>query len=118
MKTFNTPSHLDRMCVPQKYYEDCLNLLKDPSEVGIQMECVAGRDRIDCLDLINQNKADVLASEPEDMYVAYHTKNSDYRVISEIRSQVDKDGKMAYNKARVIPPSQSHMVWFKPRLNR
>nr|Q26643.1 RecName: Full=Transferrin; Flags: Precursor [Sarcophaga peregrina]BAA06067.1 transferrin precursor [Sarcophaga peregrina] len=85
-----------RMCVPQKYYEDCLNLLKDPSEAGIRMECVAGRDRIDCLDKINQRKADVLASEPEDMYVAYHTKNSDYKVISEIRTQEDKDAAFRY----------------------
>lgn len=84
--------HVDRMCVPQKYYQDCLDLLKDPSEAGILMQCVAGRDRIDCLDKINQRKADVLASEPEDMYVAYHTKNQDYRVISEIRTKEDKDG--------------------------
>ncbi|KNC25845.1 hypothetical protein FF38_08124 [Lucilia cuprina] len=85
-----------RMCVPQKYYDDCLNLLKDPSEAGIHMECVAGRDRIDCLDMINQRKADVLASEPEDMYVAYHTKNADYRVISEIRTKDDKDADFRY----------------------
>ncbi|XP_075156344.1 transferrin-like [Haematobia irritans] len=85
-----------RMCVPQKYYEDCLALLKDPSEAGIHMECVAGRDRIDCLDLINQHKADVLATEPEDMYVAYHTKNADYRVISEIRNKDDKYAPFRY----------------------
>ncbi|XP_053948794.1 transferrin [Anastrepha ludens] len=85
-----------RMCVPQLYYKDCLDLLKDPSEAGIQMECVAGRDRIDCLDKINQRKADVLASEPEDMYVAYHSKNQDYRVVSEIRSKADKDAEFRY----------------------
>nr|AIA24538.1 transferrin 1 [Bactrocera dorsalis] len=85
-----------RMCVPQKYYQDCLDLLKDPSEAGILMQCVAGRDRIDCLDKINQRKADVLASEPEDMYVAYHTKNQDYRVISEIRTKEDKDAEFRY----------------------
>ncbi|XP_013098975.2 transferrin-like [Stomoxys calcitrans] len=85
-----------RMCVPQEYYEDCLNLLKDPSEAGIRMECVAGRDRIACLDMIHEGKADVLASEPEDMYVAYHTKNDDYKVISEIRSQADKEAPFRY----------------------
>jgi len=85
-----------RMCVPQIYYQDCLNLLKDPSEAGIQMQCVAGRDRIDCLDMINERKADVLATEPEDMYVAYHTKNEDYRVISEIRTKEDKDADFRY----------------------
>lgn len=85
-----------RMCVPQKYYQDCLTLLKDPSEAGIHMECVAGRDRIECLDMINRREADVLASEPEDMYVAYHTKNQDYRVISEIRTKEDQDAAFRY----------------------
>lgn len=83
----------DRMCVPEKYYQDCLNLLKDPSEAGIRMECVSGRDRIACVDMIEQGKADVLASEPEDMYMAYHTKIDDFKVVSEIRTKEDKDGK-------------------------
>ncbi|ALC49176.1 Tsf1 [Drosophila busckii] len=85
-----------RMCVPQIYFNDCTNLLNDPSEAGIKMECVAGRDRVECLELIEQRKADVLASEPEDMYMAYHRKNEDYRVISEIRSQDDKDADFRY----------------------
>ncbi|XP_061389316.1 transferrin-like, partial [Musca vetustissima] len=95
------------MCVPQKYYEDCLNLLKDPSEAGIHMECVAGRDRIDCLDMINERKADVMASEPEDMYVAYHTKNADYRIISEIRSTDDKEAPFRYEGVILIKKNSS-----------
>ncbi|XP_075158793.1 transferrin-like [Haematobia irritans] len=97
-----------RMCVPQKYYQDCLDLLKDPSEAGILMECVAGRDRIDCLDMINHRKADVLASEPEDMYVAYHTKNSDYKVISEIRTKDDKDAAFRY-EGIILVKKNSHI---------
>ncbi|KAH8416768.1 hypothetical protein KR222_003699, partial [Zaprionus bogoriensis] len=85
-----------RLCVPKIYLSDCQKLLADPSEAGIRMECVAGRDRVDCLELIEQRKADVLASEPEDMYMAYHRKNEDYRVISEIRTQEDKDANFRY----------------------
>ncbi|XP_030379051.1 transferrin [Scaptodrosophila lebanonensis] len=85
-----------RLCVPQIYLDDCHKLLADPSEAGIRMECVAGRDRVDCLEMIEQRKADVLASEPEDMYMAYHRKNQDYRVISEIRTQEDKDADFRY----------------------
>ncbi|XP_075158794.1 transferrin-like [Haematobia irritans] len=85
-----------RMCVPHKYYGDCLSLLKDPSEAGIRMECVSGRDRIACLDMIHEGKADVLASEPQDMYVAYHTKNDDYKVISEIRTKEDNEAPFRY----------------------
>ena len=93
------------MCVPEKYYQDCLTLLKDPSEAGIRMECVMGRDRIDCLDKINNRKADVLASEPEDMYVAYHNNNEDYRVISEIRTQDDKDADFRYEGIILVKKS-------------
>ncbi|KAH8338669.1 hypothetical protein KR074_003146, partial [Drosophila pseudoananassae] len=85
-----------RLCVPQIYLKECQQLLADPSEAGIRMECVPGRDRVDCLELIEQRKADVLASEPEDMYIAYHRKNEDFRVISEIRTQQDKDAPFRY----------------------
>ncbi|KAH8362425.1 hypothetical protein KR200_007051 [Drosophila serrata] len=85
-----------RLCVPQIYLTECQQLLADPSEAGIRMECVAGRDRVDCLELIEQRKADVLATEPEDMYIAYHRKNEDYRVVSEIRTQQDKDAAFRY----------------------
>ncbi|XP_016986614.1 transferrin [Drosophila rhopaloa] len=85
-----------RLCVPQIYLAECQQLLADPSEAGIHMECVAGRDRVDCLELIEQRKADVLATEPEDMYIAYHRKNEDYRVVSEIRTQQDKEAPFRY----------------------
>ncbi|XP_017156518.1 transferrin [Drosophila miranda] len=85
-----------RLCVPKIYLKECQQLLADPSEAGIRMECVAGRDRVDCLELIEQRKADVLATEPEDMYIAYHRKNEDYRVVSEIRTQQDKDADFRY----------------------
>lgn len=82
------------MCVPKEYHHDCLDLLKDPSEAGINMKCVPARDRMECLELIEKRQADVLAVDPEDMYVAYHMKNEDFRVISEFRTEVEKDGKL------------------------
>ncbi|KAH8409163.1 hypothetical protein KR009_009605, partial [Drosophila setifemur] len=94
-----------RLCVPQIYLADCQQLLADPSEAGIRMECVAGRDRVDCLELIEQRKADVLASEPEDMYIAYHRKNEDFRVISEIRTQQDKDAAFRYEGIILVKKS-------------
>ncbi|EDW07176.1 transferrin [Drosophila mojavensis] len=96
-----------RLCVPQIYFSDCQKLLADPSEAGIRMECVAGRDRVECLELIEQRKADVLASEPEDMYMAYHRKNEDYRVISEIRTQDDKDADFRYEGIILVKKSSA-----------
>nr|AAC77913.1 transferrin precursor [Drosophila silvestris] len=94
-----------RLCVPQIYFSDCQKLLADPSEAGIRMECVSGRDRVDCLEMIEQRKADVLASEPEDMYMAYHRKNEDYRVISEIRTQDDKNADFRYEGIILVKKS-------------
>ncbi|EDW58124.1 transferrin [Drosophila virilis] len=96
-----------RLCVPQIYFSDCQKLLEDPSEAGIRMECVSGRDRIECLELIEQRKADVLASEPEDMYMAYHRKNEDYRIISEIRTQEDKDADFRYEGIILVRKSSA-----------
>lgn len=98
MNPHNSRLLTDRLCVPQIYLGECQQLLADPSEAGIRMECVAGRDRVDCLELIEQRKADVLATEPEDMYMAYHRKNEDYRVVSEIRTQQDKDCEWSFSK--------------------
>ncbi|EDW82176.1 uncharacterized protein Dwil_GK25660 [Drosophila willistoni] len=94
-----------RLCVPQIYFKECQQLLADPSEAGIRMECVAGRDRVDCLEMIEQRKADVLATEPEDMYMAYHRKNEDYRVISEIRTQQDKNAEFRYEGIIMVKKS-------------
>ncbi|XP_055389498.1 transferrin-like [Condylostylus longicornis] len=96
-----------RMCVPQVFYQDCLDLLNDPSEAGIKMECIKGRDRLDCLELIQQNKADVLAVDPEDMYVAYHMKNQDFRVINEFRTKVEKDAEFRYEGVILIKKSST-----------
>ncbi|KAL5276167.1 MFI2 family protein [Megaselia abdita] len=85
-----------RMCVPNEFHQDCLDLLKDPSEAGINMKCVPARDRMECLELIENRKADVLAVDPEDMYVAYHMKNEDFKVISEFRTEVEKDAPFRY----------------------
>lgn len=56
------------------------------------MKCVPARDRMECLELIEKRQADVLAVDPEDMYVAYHMKNEDFSVISEFRTEAEKDG--------------------------
>ncbi|XP_055389924.1 transferrin-like [Condylostylus longicornis] len=69
------------MCVPRIFYKDCLDLL----EKSMGIECVAGRDRVDCLELIENNKADVVALEPEDIYYASTMNASNLRVIAEFR---------------------------------
>lgn len=54
------------------------------SEIA-SIQCVAGRDRIDCLDIVEWRGADFMAVDPEDLYLAFKKKNEDFAVLSDIR---------------------------------
>lgn len=47
---------------------------------------------MECLEMVENRKADFLAVEPEDMYVAFQMKNEDFSVFSEIRTVDEPDG--------------------------
>ena len=48
---------------------------------------------MECLKFVNLRKADFVAVDPEDMYVAYHLNNEDFQVFSEIRTVEEPEGK-------------------------
>lgn len=75
-----------RMCVPHLIYDACVALMQQPQANGVQIECVKGRDRMDCLSVVKDRKADFMVVDPEDMYVAYRMQNEDFSVFSEIRT--------------------------------
>lgn len=51
---------------------------------------------MDCLDIVNKRKADFLAVDPEDMYVAYHMSNQDFSVFSELRTIEEPEAEFRY----------------------
>ena len=60
------------------------------------IECVAGRDRVDCLDIVERREADFMAVDPEDLYLALRKKNEDYAVFSDIRTKEEEQAEFRY----------------------
>jgi hypothetical protein len=79
--------------VPHQVLEACQTLTASESQIA-KIECVGARDRMQCLEQINQRKADFLQADPEDMYVAYNMKNEDFVVFSDIRTVEEAEGEL------------------------
>lgn len=58
------------MCVPEIYEQDCVKMMEESAAKGIPISCVTGRDRYACIGKVGRNEADIVAVDPEDMYLA------------------------------------------------
>lgn len=87
--------YLDKICVPNLVLAACNELMSKKSEIAV-IECVAGRDRVDCLDIVERREADFMAVDPEDLYLALKKKNEDYSVFSDIRTVVEEKAEFRY----------------------
>lgn len=47
---------------------------------------------MECIDKVNHREADFVVVEPEDMYVAFHKANEDFKLLSEIRTVEEPSG--------------------------
>lgn len=74
-------------------YDACNKLVETTASQHAKVTCVSARDRMECLEKVNNRTADFLAVDPEDMYVAFQMKNEDFSVFSEIRTVEEPDGK-------------------------
>jgi ABC-type phosphate/phosphonate transport system substrate-binding protein len=81
--------------VPAIVLPACNDLMSKRSDIAT-IECVAGRDRVDCLDIVEHRKADFMAVDPEDLYLAFKKKNEDFAVFSDIRSQQEIQAEFRY----------------------
>lgn len=73
----------------------CNDLMNKRSEVAT-IECVAGRDRVDCLDIVERREADFMAVDPEDLYIAFKKKDDDFSVFSDIRTLEEEQAEFRY----------------------
>lgn len=92
----------DKLCVPQVSFDACVNLMEAAPADGPRIECVRGRDRMDCLAKVKDRKADFMIVDPEDMYVAFRMQNEDFSVFSEIRSLAEPDSAFRYEGVMVV----------------
>ncbi|KOB68213.1 Transferrin, partial [Operophtera brumata] len=53
-------------------------MLEVPTKSKAQLECVAARDRVECLYQVQQRQADLVPVDPEDMYYASKIPNQDF----------------------------------------
>lgn len=64
----------------------CNSLIKSKATKDFEVECVAGRDRIECIDIVKRNDADYVGLDPEDLFIASKTGNEDFTVFADIRT--------------------------------
>lgn len=90
------------MCVPHKIFDACIEMMKKPVGDQVKIECVQARDRMECLSVIKDRKADFMAVDPEDMYVAFKMQNQDFSVFSEIRTLEEPEAMFRYQGIMLI----------------
>lgn len=75
------------MCVPEIYRNDCEKMMEESTTKGIPISCVTARDRYECIEKVGRKEADVVAVDPEDMYLAAKNnlaEEAGYNVIEQV----------------------------------
>ncbi|XP_058445332.1 transferrin [Malaya genurostris] len=96
-----------KLCVPHQIMDACKALMAKPDATTVQVQCVAGRDRMECLEKVNTRQADFVAVDPEDMYVAYHMANQDFSVFTEFRTVEEPKAEFRYEGIVLVRKSDN-----------
>lgn len=60
---------------------------KDSADKDFPISCISGRDRYDCIERVGRKEADIVAVDPEDMYLAAKNKLAEkagYNIIEQV----------------------------------
>ncbi|KAF7995583.1 hypothetical protein HCN44_006690 [Aphidius gifuensis] len=93
------------MCVPEVYWNDCIKMMDESIVKGIPISCVSGRDRYDCIEKVGRKEADIVAVDPEDMYLAAKNnfaEEAGYSIIEQIRTKEEVDEPYRYEAVAVV----------------
>ncbi|XP_014488934.1 PREDICTED: transferrin [Dinoponera quadriceps] len=95
------------MCIPEKYSKECEEMMADSSSQNhhIRITCISGRDRYDCVERVGKKEADIVAVDPEDMYLAAKNKLAEtagYNVVEQVRTKEEPDAIYRYEAVAVI----------------
>lgn len=67
-------------------------MIKDSAHNGIPVSCISGRDRLECIERVGRKEADVVAVDPEDMYMAVKdnqlASKDTYNVVEQVREKL------------------------------
>lgn len=100
------PNLVFTMCIPEIYWKECVQMMEDSASKGIPISCISGRDRYECIEKVGRKEADVVAVDPEDMYLAVKdnelASKAGYNVVEQIRTKVEPDAAYRYEAVAVI----------------
>lgn len=66
-------------------------MIEDSASKGYPISCISGRDRYDCIERVGKKEADIVAVDPEDMYLAAKNKLAEkagYNVVEQVISDL------------------------------
>ncbi|XP_012252753.2 transferrin [Athalia rosae] len=93
------------MCVPERFWQECVHMTNESSVKGFPIACIAGRDRYDCIEKVGRKEADIVAVDPEDMYLAAKNNlaaTAGYNLVEQVRSKEEPELPYRYEAVAVI----------------
>ncbi|KAK9308875.1 hypothetical protein QLX08_001288 [Tetragonisca angustula] len=94
------------MCVPEVYWKDCVDMIKDSALKGIPISCISGRDRYECIEKVGNKEADVVAVDPEDMYLTAKKNQmatkAGYNLVEQVRTKEEPHAPYRYEAVAVV----------------
>ncbi|KAL0119319.1 hypothetical protein PUN28_009710 [Cardiocondyla obscurior] len=100
-----SPPRVFIMCIPEKYAKECEEMMKDSANKSFPIACISGRDRYDCIERVGKKEADIVAVDPEDMYLAAKNKLAEkagYSIVEQIRTKEEPDAAYRYEAVAVV----------------
>lgn len=91
-----------KICVPSQHLKACQDMVDIPTKSKVTLDCIPARDRMECLNYVQQRQADFVPVDPEDMYVAAKIPNQDFVVFQEYRTDEEPDAPFRYEAVIVI----------------
>ncbi|GLH05113.1 Transferrin [Gryllus bimaculatus] len=90
--------HDFNLCVPEPYFAACQTMQQ---QEGSRLKCVKARDRVDCLEKVGHGQADIMAADPEDMYLAT-SADVPFTVFKEVRTTLEPTEEFRYEAVAVV----------------
>ncbi|EZA53240.1 hypothetical protein DMN91_004858 [Ooceraea biroi] len=99
------PLRVFTMCIPELYSKECAKMMEDSASKGFPIACISGRDRYDCIERVGKKEADIVAVDPEDMYLAAKnklTEKAGYKIVEQVRTKEEPEAIYRYEAVAVI----------------
>uniref|UniRef100_A0A8D8XPF4 Transferrin n=1 Tax=Cacopsylla melanoneura TaxID=428564 RepID=A0A8D8XPF4_9HEMI len=93
-----------KICVPDQYMAECKRMVEVGAATGgsIKLQCIGARDRVDCIDQLQNKVADFTFMEPEDMYIISKKFDENFIIFKEVRTKVEPTSEFRYEAVAVV----------------